>query len=311
MREPVPHPVGSLVALHGLTRAELNGRNGRVISWDTLTCRHGVKLDDGGEGDPAKIAVKLDNLRARCDGCDQVVDGDAEAVLSRCHDCGYSLCKSCAADRSRGKCRCTGSNFGLRPDGTPTRTHPECVCSRCNRSEATVCVTAEGEAKRRRAGLLRAGDDVALLFAHESGASVLRFGRAQRITCRCLATRRLSDATWAGGVDVKRVRPEQQLEFVLQWYAKTSAPGAPRTYALEGGADGGDDRVYGAAGYVGLIELEYDEKEGSYALAEPALRELQSQARVLALRADALGETHAVAPEGVDLSGGEVVMTGV
>ena len=278
--------------LHGLSRADLNGRKGRVLSWDDSKGRHGVRLD----ASPAPLAVKPSNLHRRCDGCEQLIwDWEGPAELEQCADCGYACCESCSVSRSRGVCRCDGSNFGRRPDGTPTKSDARCMCSSCKRDVLQPgSKTRARDRERRRAGLLTYGDDVAFLFRTTSGASVIRFGKTQRITCKCLATRKLEHAAY-GGIDVRAAAAEQEVQILLLWYGRT----APCSYTFDGRVSHGQDMQYRATAMLGFVEFDYDDATRRLTLPEAQLRSLRARAVALA--------THAAsAPDGVTVEGEEL-----
>jgi hypothetical protein len=120
--------IGARVQLHGLSRTELNGLVGTIMQQDSESGRAVVQVSGR---PPKKLRVKPSNLRLvrKCDGCQQVVmDWEGPAELEICPDCNYACCESCEVHSVRGVCRCTGSNFGRRPDGTPTQRDRRCIC---------------------------------------------------------------------------------------------------------------------------------------------------------------------------------------
>ena len=289
MASAAPVPIGSLVKLHGLSRADLNGRSGRVVSWSADKGRLGVQID----GSNGTLAVKPNNLHRKCDGCCRVVmDWEGPAELEVCPDCGYACCESCAVHSSRGQCRCKGSSFGRRPDGTPTRNDARCICSACKGEQTEREATLESERKRRNAGILKCNDTVSFCFRDASGAKYLRFGKTQRITCKCLATRRLEHAAWAG-FHVAAVAPEQEVSLLVIWYHRA----APGVFTFDGMVVDPQDMAYPATAMLGIVDMAYAAETRRHMISEAQLADLQLRARALTPL------SAASAPAGVSIEG--------
>ena len=225
----------------------------------------------------------------RCDGCQQIILGweDEPEELDICPDCGYGVCESCAVHSSRGRCRCANSNFGRRPDGSPTRRDGRCVCACCMRMRVPdeECVGGrasrpemrERERERTAAGAeFGSSDDVAFLFVGPDGNGVIRFGRAQGATCTCLATRRIERVVrtrikWAN------VTPQNLMKIDCIWYMPAVA--ADRTFSFDGRVHHGQDLRYCATALLGVVSLEYDAASKLYTLPADQLSRLQERAR--------------------------------
>ena len=216
-----------------------------------------------------------------CDGCNQIILGweDEPEELEVCPDCGYSVCESCAVSSSRGRCRCVGSNFGTFSNGRPTKVSTQCVCMRCSRPPAD----AEDEADknglvwagpqagflsrtdfrahdeaRRLAGVdLNSSDNVAFMFVGPSGEGVIRIGQSQKMTCKCLATRRLEHTAFGCGFPWATVEAENRVELgCMFWFRPVDA--SRGVYSNEHDYTDVNSK-YTLANMLGIVRLTYDQ----------------------------------------------------